>query len=146
MLRASLGMSTKSIGDRLKVGLFTIFSCVQPAFINATVVPREASKAQKSPCLDITSSSASTSPSMCSKVFGISSAEGVNSSELAPTELKTLFNRCTQRLSKFKHMFGSLSKIVVALYFCQLQLRILSANLFSLVRSFLIFGQVPRLI
>jgi hypothetical protein len=60
MLRASLGISTKSVEDRLKVGLFTIFVCVQPAFINATAVPREASRAQKSPCLAITSSSAST--------------------------------------------------------------------------------------
>jgi hypothetical protein len=83
------------------------FPCVQPAFINATVVPREASKAQKSPCPAITSSSASTSFSICSKVFGMSLAQGVNSSELAPTELKTLFNRCTQRLPKFKHMFRS---------------------------------------
>jgi hypothetical protein len=43
MLRASLGISTKSVEDRLKVGLFTIFPCVQPAFMNATAVPREAS-------------------------------------------------------------------------------------------------------
>jgi hypothetical protein len=85
MLRASLGISTKSVGDRLKVGLFTVFACVQPAFINAAAVPREASKAQKSPCPAILSSSASTSFSICSKVFGMSSAEGVNSSELAPT-------------------------------------------------------------
>jgi hypothetical protein len=107
MLRASLGISTKSVGDILKVGLFTVFPCVQPAFINATVVPQEASKAQKSPCPAITSSSASTLFSVCSKVFSMSSAKGVNSSELAPTELKTLFNRCTQRLPKFKHMFRS---------------------------------------
>jgi hypothetical protein len=107
MLRASLGISTKSVGDRPKVGLFTIFVCIQPAFINDAAVPREASKAQKSPCPAITSSSASTSFSMCLKVFGMASAEGVMSSELAPTELKTLFNRCTQRLPKFKHMFRS---------------------------------------
>jgi hypothetical protein len=65
MLRALLGMSTKSDGDRLKFGLFTIFACVQPAFKNVAAVPREASRAQKSPCPAITSSSASTSPSMC---------------------------------------------------------------------------------
>jgi hypothetical protein len=35
MLRASLGISIKSDGDRLKVGLFTVFTCVQPAFKNA---------------------------------------------------------------------------------------------------------------
>jgi hypothetical protein len=89
MLRASLGISTKSVEDRLKVGLFTIFACVQPAFRNAAAVPREASRAQKSPCPAITSSSASTSPSMCSKVLDMFSAEGVNFSALAPTELKT---------------------------------------------------------
>jgi hypothetical protein len=98
MLQALLGMSTKSDGDRLKFGLFTIFACVHPAFRNAAVVPREASRAQKSPCPTITSSSASTSPSMCSKVLDIYSAAGVNFSALAPTELKTFFSRCTQRL------------------------------------------------
>ena len=107
MLRASLGMSPKSIEDRLKVGLLTIFSCVQPAFKNVAAVPREASRAQKSPCPAITSSSASTSPSMCSKVLDIFSAEGLNFSALAPTELKTFFNRCTQRLPKPRHMFRS---------------------------------------
>jgi hypothetical protein len=89
MLRASSGISTKFVEDRLKVGLFTIFACVQPAFRNAAAVPREASRAQKSPCPAITSSSASTSPSMCSKVLDLFSAEGVNFSALAPTELKT---------------------------------------------------------
>jgi hypothetical protein len=107
MLRASLGMSTKSVEDRLKVGLLTIFPCVQPAFRNAAAVPREASRAQKSPCPAITSSSASTSPSMCSKVLDMFSAEGVNFSALAPTELKTFFNRYTQRLPKLRHMFQS---------------------------------------
>jgi hypothetical protein len=43
-------------------------------------------------------------------------------------------------------VLGALSKIAAVLYFCQLQLRILSATLFSLVRSSLIFGEVPRLI
>jgi hypothetical protein len=107
MLCASLGMSTKSIEIRLKVGLLTIFLCVQPAFRNAAAVPREASRAQKSPCPAITSSSASTSPSMCSKVIDMFSDEGVNFSALAPTELKTIFNRCTQRLPKPRHMFRS---------------------------------------
>jgi hypothetical protein len=107
MLRALLGMSTKSDGDRLKFGLFTIFAYVQPAFKNVAVVPREASGAQKSSCPAITSSSASTSPSMCSKVLDMFSAEGVNFSALAPTELKTFFNRYTQRLPKPRHMFRS---------------------------------------
>jgi hypothetical protein len=107
MLRASPGISTKSVEDRLKVGIFTIFACVQPAFRNAAAVPREASRAHKSPCLAITSSSASTSPSMCSKVLDMFSAEGVNFSALAPTKLKTFFNRCTQRLPKLKHMSRS---------------------------------------
>jgi hypothetical protein len=39
MLRARPGMSFKSASDKLKFGLFTIFPCVQPAFIKATVVP-----------------------------------------------------------------------------------------------------------
>jgi hypothetical protein len=107
MLRASPRISTKSVEDRLKVGLFTIFACVQPAFRNAAAVPREASRAQKSLCPAITSSSASTSPSMCSKVLDMFLAEGVNFSALAPTELKTFFNRCTQRLPKLRHMLRS---------------------------------------
>jgi hypothetical protein len=78
MLWAILGMSTKSDADKLKFGLFNIFACVQPAFKNAAVVPREASRAQKSSCPAITSSSASTLPSICSKVLDISSAEGIN--------------------------------------------------------------------
>jgi hypothetical protein len=110
MLQALLGMTTKSDGDRLKFGLFTIFVCVQPAFRNAAAVPREASRAQKSLCPTITSSSAATSPSICSKVLDMFSAEGVNFSALAPTELKTFFSRCTQRLPKSRHMFRSSSK------------------------------------
>jgi hypothetical protein len=85
MLRASSGMLIRSDSDRLKVGLFTIFACVHPAFKNAAVVPREANKEQKSQCPVITSSSASTSFSMCLKVSDMSSAKGVISLELAPT-------------------------------------------------------------
>jgi hypothetical protein len=146
ILQASLGISTKSVGDRLKVGLFTVFLRVQPAFINAAAVPREGSKAHKSPCPAITSSSASTLFSICSKVLGRSSAEGVNSSELAPIEMKTFFSRRTQRLPKFKQTSEALSEIAATLYFCQLRLRILHGNLFSLVRSSLIFGEVSHLI
>jgi hypothetical protein len=105
ILQARLGISARSAGDRLKFGLFTIFPCVQPTFIKATAMPREASRAQKSPCSAITSSSTSTSLSTCSKVLGKSSTEGSNFSELAPTELKTCLSRCTQRLPKFKHIF-----------------------------------------
>jgi hypothetical protein len=78
MLQAILGMSTKTDADKLKFGLFEIFVCVQPAFKNAAVVPREASRAQKSLCLAITLSSASTSPSICSKVLEMFLAEGLN--------------------------------------------------------------------
>jgi hypothetical protein len=70
ILRARLGISIKSVGDKLKFGLLTIFPCSQPDFMKAAAVPREASRAQKSACLAITSSSASTSPSICSKVSG----------------------------------------------------------------------------
>jgi hypothetical protein len=80
MLRASLGISIKSDGNRVKVGLFTVFACVHPAFKNAAAVTREASKAQKSPCPTITSSSASTSFSICLKIFDMSSDEGAISS------------------------------------------------------------------
>ena len=103
MLRARPGMSSKSAGDRLKFGLFTTFPCVQPAFMKATVVPQEASKAQKSPCPAITSSRASTSPSIWSNVPGRSSTEGLNFSELAPTELKTYFSHWMHRVPKPKH-------------------------------------------
>jgi hypothetical protein len=107
ILRARLGISTRSTRDRLKFGLFTIFPCVKPAFIKATAVPREASRAQKSPCPAKISLSASTLLSICSKVLGKSSTEGSNFSELAPTELKTCRSRCTQRLPKFKQTFRS---------------------------------------
>jgi hypothetical protein len=40
-------MSSKSAGDRLKFGLFTIFPCVQPTFMKATVVPQEARQSTK---------------------------------------------------------------------------------------------------
>jgi hypothetical protein len=104
MLRARLGISVKSGGDKLKFGLLTIFPCVQPDFMKATAVPREASRAHKLSYPAITSSRASTSPSMCSKVPGRSSTEGLNFSELAPTELKTYFSRCTHRLPKSRHL------------------------------------------
>jgi hypothetical protein len=70
-------------------------------------VPREASRAQKSACPAITSSSASTSPSICSKVSSRFSTEGLNFSALAPTELKTCFSRCRHWLPKFTHFSGS---------------------------------------
>jgi hypothetical protein len=86
MLRARLGISSRIAGDRLKLGLLIIFPCSQPDFKNATVVPREATRAQKSSCLAITSSRSSISPSMCPKAPGRSSAEGINFSLLPPTE------------------------------------------------------------
>jgi hypothetical protein len=110
MLLAILGMSTKSDADRLKFGLFKIFVCVQPTFKNAAAVPREASRAQKSPCPAIILSSASTSPSICSKVLEMFSAEGTNFPALAPTELKTFFSRYMQRLPNSRHIFRSSSK------------------------------------
>jgi hypothetical protein len=39
MLRARLGISIRSAGDKLKFGLLTIFPCAQPDFMKATVVP-----------------------------------------------------------------------------------------------------------
>jgi hypothetical protein len=97
ILRARLGISIKSTGDKIKFGLLTIFPCVQPDFMKATAVPREASRAQKSACPAI------TSPSMCSKVSGRFSTEGLNFSALAPTELKTCFSRYRHWLPKSTH-------------------------------------------
>jgi hypothetical protein len=105
MLRASPGILIKSDGDRLKFVLFTILACMHPTFKNAAAMPQEANRAQKSPCPIITSTSASTSFSICSKDFGISSAEGAISSELAPTELNIPFNRCTQWVANSEHLF-----------------------------------------
>jgi hypothetical protein len=78
---------------------------VHTALKNAAVVPREANRAQKSLCPVITSSSASTSFSMCSKALRISSVEGAISSELAPTELNIPFSRFVQRVAKSVHLF-----------------------------------------
>ena len=103
ILLAKLGISIKSEVDKLKFGLFTMFPCGQPAFKKAVAVPREATRAQKSACPPITSSRASTSPSIYSNVLGRFSAEGVNFAELAPTEWNTSFSRCTHRLPKFRH-------------------------------------------
>jgi hypothetical protein len=146
MLQASPGISTKSVEDRLKVGLFTIFACVQPAFRIAAAVPREASRAQKSPCPAITSSNASTSPSICSKVLDMFSAEEVNFSVLAPTELKPFLVAARSGCQNPDICSEVLSKIASPSYFQQLQLRILSAIFFFLVRNSLIFGEAPCLI
>jgi hypothetical protein len=107
MLRARLGISIRSAGDKLKLGLLTTFPCSQPDFRKATAVPREATRAQKSPCPAIISSRSSISPSICSKAPGRSSVEGLNFSLLAPTELKTCFSRCIHRLLNSRHLFQS---------------------------------------
>jgi hypothetical protein len=104
MLQASLGISIKSDGDRLKVGLFTVFACVQPAFKNAAAVPREASKAHIHHARLSLHQVHQLHFQYVLNAYGMSSDEGVISSELAPTELKTSFNRCMQRLPKFKHV------------------------------------------
>jgi hypothetical protein len=82
---------------------------LHPTFINVAVVPREATRAQKSLCPVITSSRASTSFSICSKVLGISSAEGFISLEVAPTELNIPFNRLMHRVAKSEHLFRRFS-------------------------------------
>jgi hypothetical protein len=79
-------MLSRSDGDKLKLGLLITFPCSQPDFRKATTVPREATRAQKSPCPAITSSRSSISPSICSKALGRSSVEGINFLLLAPTE------------------------------------------------------------
>jgi hypothetical protein len=105
MLRARLGISTRSARDKLKLGLLTTFPCVQSDFRKAKAVPREATRAQKSPCPAIISSRSPISPSICSKAPDKSLAEGLNFSQLAPTELKICFSRCTHRLLNSKHLF-----------------------------------------
>ena len=104
MLQARSGISSKIDGDRVKLGLLTIFPWSQPAFRKAAAVPREATQAQKSPCPAITSSSSSISPSICSKVFGKSSVDGVNFSLLAPTEWKIFLSRWIHLLPNSKHL------------------------------------------
>jgi hypothetical protein len=105
MLQARLGISNRSARDKLKLGLLTIFPCLQPDFRKASAVLREATKTQKSPRPAIISSRASTSPSICSKAPGRSSVEGLNFSQLAPTESKICFSRCTHRLLNSRHLF-----------------------------------------
>jgi hypothetical protein len=107
ILQARLGISIKSVRDKLKFGLLTIFPCSQPDFMKATVVPREASRAQKLACPPMPSSSASTSPSICSKVSGRFSTEGLNFSAPASTELKICFSRYRHRLLKSMHFSWS---------------------------------------
>jgi hypothetical protein len=94
MLRASVvpNLGNKSDVERLKVGLLTVLAWLHLAYINVAAVPREATRAQNSPCSVITSSRGSTSFSICSKAPGISSAEGIISSEVAPTELNIPFS------------------------------------------------------
>jgi hypothetical protein len=92
MLGASTGISTKSDGDRPKFGLLTALTWLHPVFMKATVVPREATSAQKSLWPVMTSSRTSTSFSICSSVLGISSKEGVTYSDAAPTESNIPFN------------------------------------------------------
>jgi hypothetical protein len=92
MLWARLGISTRSAGDKLKLGLLTIFPCVQPDFRKATTVPREATRAQKSPCPAIISSRSSISPSICSKAPGKSSAEGLNFFAAGSNRIEDLFH------------------------------------------------------
>jgi hypothetical protein len=74
-------------------------------FQNVAAMTQEANRAQKSPCPVITSSSALTSSSICSKALGIFSAEGAISAEVALTELNIPFNRCTQRVANSEHLF-----------------------------------------
>jgi hypothetical protein len=93
MLRALVGMSTRSVGDRLKFDLLTTLAWLHPTFMKVAAVPREATSAQKSPWLVMTSSRTSTSFSMHSSASGISSAKRLASSDVALTELNILFNQ-----------------------------------------------------
>jgi hypothetical protein len=72
--------------------------------MNAAAVPREATRAQKSLCPVMTSSRASTSFSICLRALGISSIEGVISSDAALTELNIAFNRPMHQVAKPKHL------------------------------------------
>jgi hypothetical protein len=74
------------------------------------------------------------------------SAEGVNFSALALTELKTFLVAVCSEGQNPDTCFEALPKIVSASYFQQLQLRILFASFFFPVRSSLISTGVPCLI
>jgi hypothetical protein len=101
--QASVGISTRSDGDRPKFGLFMTLTWLHPAFMNAASMPREATRAQKSLCLVMTSSRASTSFSICLRAPGISSIEGVIYLDADPTELNIPFNRPMHWVAKSKH-------------------------------------------
>jgi hypothetical protein len=85
-------MSIRSAGDRPKFGLLTALAWLHPAFMKAAAVPREATRAQKSPWPVMTLLRTSTSFSTHSSAPGISSAKRLASSDTAPTELNILFN------------------------------------------------------
>jgi hypothetical protein len=80
-------MLIRSVGDILKFGLLTVLAWLHLALMKAAVVPQEATSAQKSLWLVMTSSRTSTCFSMHSSALGISSAERLASSDAALTEL-----------------------------------------------------------
>jgi hypothetical protein len=94
----------------------------------------------------ITSSSASTSLSICSKVLGKSSTEVSNFSELDPTELRPVIAVARSGCRNLSKHSEALLGILADLSFSRLQLQALHQNFSFLVRSFLIFGGVHRLI
>jgi hypothetical protein len=98
-------MSIRSAGDRPKFVLLTALAWLHPAFMKATVVPREATSAQKSLWPVMTSSRTSTSSLTHSSAPGISSTERLASLDAAPTELNILFNRAVHWVAKLKHLF-----------------------------------------
>lgn len=88
-----------------KFGLLTALAWLHPAFLKAAAIPREATSAQKSPWLVMTSSRTSTSFSTHSSAPGISSEERLASSDAAPAELNILFYRVVHWVAKLKHLF-----------------------------------------
>ena len=145
MLWASLGISTKSVGDRLKVGLFTIFVCVQLAFRNVAAVPREASRAQKSPCPAITSSSASTAFNVFEGAWYVFSWRGKFFSA-GPNWVKNFFQSLYATAAKTQtHVPKLFQRLLQFCIFVSFSF-VFYLKIFSLVRSSLIFGEVPCLI
>jgi hypothetical protein len=104
MLRALVGTSTRSDDERLKFGLLTALAWLHPAIMKPPAVPREATSAHKSPRPVMTSSRTSTSFLIHSSAPGISLAERLVSSDVAPTELKILLSRAVHWLANSKHL------------------------------------------
>jgi hypothetical protein len=95
----------------------TALAWLHLAFMKAATIPREAISAQKSPWPVMTSSRTSTYFSIHSSTPGISLAERLASSDMAPTELKILFSRAVHWATNLKHLFLRASSVSLSFRF-----------------------------